>query len=141
MNGSMPNYSLKLPAWSVGKEALEKIPDICTAGMTAVEFGTDAGNVWYDEGRALPAFTCRKVPASCVLDGVEVFSSAWEENYKRLPSGIDVGHVVFTPRLGHSLVRRVDEAATQEHGHTVYQDTNNSSNDFVERDHASLRDR
>ena len=128
-------------AWPVSTSSPALFIFTPPAGMTAVEFGTDAGNVWYDEGRALPAFTCRKVPASCVLDGVEVFSSAWEENYKRLPSGIDVGHVVFTPRLGHSLVRRVDEAATQEHGHTVYQDTNNSSNDFVERDHASLRDR
>ena len=43
MNGSMPNYSLKLPAWSVGKEALEKIPDICTAGMTAVVIGGRKG--------------------------------------------------------------------------------------------------
>ena len=31
-------------------------------GMTPLEFGNDASNVWYDEGRALPTFACRKVP-------------------------------------------------------------------------------
>lgn len=111
------------------------------AGTTPMSFGTDADNVWYDEGRALPTFACRKVPIENVLDGVEVFSGAWDENYKRLTAAIDVGYVMFTSRQGHSIERRVDTIETQKQGHTVYVDTNNSTNDFVQREHASLRDR
>lgn len=111
------------------------------AGMTPLEFGMDADNVWYDEGRALSTFACRKVPIGNVLDGVEVFSTAWDENYKRLTAAIDVGYVSLTARQGHSVERRIDTAETERQGHTVYLDTNNSSNDFVQRDHASLRDR
>lgn len=111
-----------------------------SAGMTPLEFGMDAGNVWYDEGRALPTYACRKVPVENVLDGVEVFSATWDEAYKRLTSAVDVGYVYFTARQGHSVQRRVDESESQRQGHTVYIDTNNSSADFMERDHASLRD-
>lgn len=110
------------------------------AGMTPLEFGMDAGNVWYDEGRALPTYTCRKVPVECILDGVEVYSAAWNEAAKRLTAAVDVGYVYLTARQGHSLQRRVDEAESRRQGHTVYVDTNNSSDDFEESDHASLRD-
>lgn len=109
--------------------------------MTPLEFGSDADNVWYDEGRALSTFACRKVPIGNVLDGVEVFSNAWDENYKRLTAAIDVGYVSLTARQGHSVERRIDTVESQRQGHTVYIDTNNSSNDFVQRDHASLRDK
>ncbi len=108
------------------------------AGMTPQQFGADASLVWYDEGRAEATFACRKVPVECVLDGVEVFSTAWEESYKRLTASIDVGHVDLTARQGHALQRRVDQEATTRQGHTVYQDTNNSTADFVESERASL---
>lgn len=75
------------------------------AGMTPLEFGNDASNVWYDEGRALPTFACRKVPVENILDGIEVFSDAWDENAKRLTGSVDVGYVYMTARQGHSLER------------------------------------
>ncbi len=108
------------------------------AGMTPLEFGNDASNVWYDEGRALPTFACRKVPVENILDGIEVFSDAWDENAKRLTGSVDVGYVYMTARQGHSLERRIDVAETARQGQTVYQDTNNSTADFVQREHASL---
>ena len=40
---SMPNYSLRLPAWTVGKDALDKIPKIIPAGQTAVVIGGRKG--------------------------------------------------------------------------------------------------
>ena len=110
------------------------------AGMTPLEFGNDASNVWYDEGRALPTFACRKVPVENILDGIEVFSDAWDENAKRLTGSVDVGYVYMTARQGHSLERRIDVAETARQGQTVYQDTNNSTADFVQRNRASLRD-
>ena len=109
-------------------------------GMTPLEFGNDASNVWYDEGRAMPTFACRKVPVENILDGVEVFSTSWDEASKRLTASIDVGAVYMTARYGHSVERRVDEQESARLGHTVYVDTNNSTTDFIERDHASLKD-
>ncbi len=110
------------------------------AGMTPLEFGNDASQVWYDEGRALSTFACRKVPVDHILDAIEVFSTAWDEATKRLTSAVDVGAVYMTARQGHSVERRIDETESARQGHTVYQDTNNSTNDFVEREHCSLRD-
>ena len=109
-------------------------------GMTPLEFGNDASNVWYDEGRALASFACRKVPVENILDGVEIFSTAWEEASKRLTASVDVGAVYMTARHGHSVERRIDEAESERQGHTVYLDTNNSTTDFIEREQASLRD-
>lgn len=109
-------------------------------GMTPLEFGNDASNVWYDEGRALPTFACRKVPVENILDAVEVFSTAWDEATKRLTASVDVGAVYMTARYGHSVERRIDEQETERQGHVVYLDTNNSTNDFIERDYASLKD-
>lgn len=109
-------------------------------GMTPLEFGNDATNVWYDEGRVLPTFACRKVPVENILDGVEVFSTAWDEAYKRLTASVDVGAVYMTARYGHSIERRIDEQESKRQGHTVYLDTNNSTTDFYEREHASLKD-
>lgn len=110
-------------------------------GMTLLEFGNDASNVWYDEGRVLATFACRKVPVENILDGVEVFSTAWDEATKRLTASVDVGAVYMTARYGHTVERRIDEQETERQGHIVYLDTNNSTNDFYEREQASLRDR
>jgi len=109
-------------------------------GMTPLEFGNDASNVWYDEGRALPTFACRKVPVENILDGVEVFSTAWDEASKRLTASVDVGAVYMTARHGHSIERRVDVRESERQGHIVYLDTNNSTTDFQERECASLRE-
>ena len=108
-------------------------------GMTPLEFGNDASNVWYDEGRALPTFACRKVPVENILDAVEVFSTSWDEASKRLTASVDVGAVFMTARHGHSVERRIDEQESKRLGHTVYIDTNNSTLDFYEREHCSLK--
>ena len=47
----------------------------------------------------------------------------------------------MTARYGHSVERRIDEQESKRQGHTVYLDTNNSTNDFIEREQASLRDK
>ena len=126
-------------AWPISNTSPAFFIFIPPDGMTPLEFGNDVSRVWYDEGRTLPTFACRKVPVECVLDAVEVFSDAWDEAAKRLPSGIDVGAVYMTARYGHSVERRIDEQETERQGHTVYLDTNNSTNDFYQRDQASLK--
>lgn len=81
-----------------------------------------------------------KIPWSWVVDGVEVFSKSGVSNVKRLHSEIDAGYVEFSASgLGHTVHRRLDEEASQGAGYEIYVDTNNSSNDFYERETQSLR--
>jgi len=81
------------------------------------------------------------VPVEWVLDGVEVFDGRSTSNAKRLISGIDAGYVVQSePFKSHSLLRNTDEAASAALGYEVLQDTNNSSNDFHERDTQTLHE-
>lgn len=54
---------------------------------------------------------------------------------------VDAGYVGFSAKAqGHTLHRKLDEAATAAAGFERYVDTNNSSNDFYERETQSLRD-
>ena len=81
------------------------------------------------------------VPAEWVLDGVEVFDGRSSNNSKRLISSIDAGYVTQSePFKGHSLIRNTDEAASAALGFEVLQDTNNSSNDFHERETQTLHE-
>ncbi|MCQ2159073.1 MAG: DUF4876 domain-containing protein [Bacteroidales bacterium] len=81
------------------------------------------------------------IPWDWILDGVEVFSGSTTSNNKRIRSDVDAGFVTLTDTfLGHSLARKVDEKESSEKGFTVLQDTNNSSNDFVELEKATLHE-
>ena len=80
-----------------------------------------------------------KVPWEWVIDAVEVFNGSSTGNAKRMPPLVDAGYVTQSETFkGRSLMRRVDEAATAAGGFEVLCDTNNSSNDFYERETASL---
>lgn len=117
-----------------------------------------------------PVYACIKVPVEWIIDGVEVYNAAKkEDNVKRLTADIDVGYAYLTNQLGHSLYRNVDqeetevrpenkglivygytlgddpsgidaEASMKRGAHIIYQDWNNSSIDFHERQKCSLRD-
>ena len=82
---------------------------------------------------------CMKIPWEWITEGVEVYNGSATSNYKRLPDDVDAGFVTLSRTfMGHSLHRRLDEAATEAAGYEIYQDTNNSSNDFYEREVQSL---
>jgi len=79
------------------------------------------------------------VPADWVVDAVEVFNGGSSDNRKRLPASVDAGYVTLSETFkGRTLMRRADEAATQANGFEVLQDTNNSTQDFYERETQSL---
>lgn len=81
------------------------------------------------------------VPTDWVLDGVEVFDGRSSNNGKRLISSIDAGYVTQSePFKSHSLLRDTDQAASSALGFEVLQDTNNSSNDFHERETQTLHE-
>lgn len=116
-------------------------------------------------------WACLKVHNDWILDGLEVFNAnKMDVSKKRLTADIDGGYVKLTNQLGHSLYRNVDkeltearpenkgrlvydyalgddtsgidaEASMKNGAHIVFQDTNNSSADFHERQRCSLRDR
>ena len=139
-----------------------------THDTTPREFATNINNMAYTPGAAQTDINkIVKVPVDWILDGIEVFSAAHvSSNQKRLTSTIDAGYINLTNQHGHSLYRNVDREATEalpenegllvygytsdpcgidaeaslrNGAHIVYQDTNNSSNDFHERETCSLR--
>ena len=79
------------------------------------------------------------VPAEWVVDAVEVFNGGSSDNRKRLPASVDAGYVTLSETFkGRTLMRRTDESASAANGYEVLQDTNNSTQDFYERETQSL---
>ena len=139
-----------------------------TPGTTPRAYGTDVTHMTYTPGAAqTDVFKTLRVPVDWIVDGIEVFSAASPNaNRKRLTPIIDAGYVALTNQHGHTLYRNVDKTATEalpensgrlvygysadpsgidaeasirQGAHIVYMDTNNSSNDFHEREKCSLR--
>ena len=108
-------------------------------GMTLQEFISKEGSVInVPNSQNAKVLAC---PLEWVLDAVEVFNGASASNAKRLPDNLDAGYVTQSNTyLGHTLMRRVDEKQTAESGFEVLMDTNNSSEDFYEREEQSLHE-
>lgn len=82
-----------------------------------------------------------KVPFEWVIDAVEVFNGTSSSNAKRLVPSLDAGYVTLSDTyLGHTLMRKTDEAQSVAAGYEVLVDTNNSLNDFYEREIQSLHE-
>ena len=72
---------------------------------------------------------CFMVPYGWIIDGVENARLDDRGVYKRLPASIDLGYIQFRGGYeGVSIRRKVKEVIN---GRVVYQDTNNSSEDFL----------
>ena len=107
--------------------------------VTMDEYVRQAGNVVPVPGSTVDNVV--KVPLDWVVDAVEVFDGTSSTNAKRLPSALDAGYVVQTDNyLGRTLMRNVDEEASAAAGYEVLEDTNNSMNDFYERESQSLHE-
>lgn len=109
-----------------------------TEGLTPKAFGEDEGNIIYPNGKqGNIIYACLKMPREWVLDAVEVYNAnKLSTCKKRLTADMDNGYVTLYNGQGHSLVRKVEKTVD---GHIIYQDTNNSTNDFYETDKCSLR--
>lgn len=87
---------------------------------------TDPNNFMIEPGGS---YNCFMVPYGWVIDGVENPQLSDLGVYKRLPNSIDVGYIQHRGSYeGVSIRRKVKEVIS---GRTVYQDTNNSTNDFL----------
>lgn len=105
-------------------------------GMTPAEY------VRTDEG-TIPGSTTGtrdlKLPVEWVVDAVEVFYKGTSTNNKRLSPELDAGAVYLSATgKGHTLMRKTDEENTASAGYEILLDTNDSSNDFYERETQSL---
>ncbi|MBQ9410365.1 MAG: DUF4876 domain-containing protein [Bacteroidales bacterium] len=79
------------------------------------------------------------VPQDWVMDGVEVFFGGSTGNQKRLPETIDAGAASLSETFkGRTLMRKADDALSTAYGFEMLQDTNNSTEDFYERETQSL---
>ncbi|MCD8101213.1 MAG: DUF4876 domain-containing protein [Alistipes sp.] len=82
-----------------------------------------------------------KIPYDWIMDGVEIFYGGSSNNHKRLSPSVDAGYVTHSELYSaRTLHRYVDEELSAERGYEVLTDTNNSSNDFYERERQSLND-
>ncbi len=80
-----------------------------------------------------------KIPNEWVIDAVEVFNGGSSTNYKRFPADLDAGAVALSATgKCHTVMRKTDEENSASAGYEVLMDTNDSSNDFYERETQSL---
>ncbi|WP_303011765.1 DUF4876 domain-containing protein [uncultured Bacteroides sp.] len=108
-------------------------------GTSIQDYILETGNVIQKPGSTVDRIV--KIPLEWVLDGVEVFYGGSSNNKKRIPPTIDAGNITQSALYdGRSMYRYVDEEATQEAGYEIMVDTNNSSNDFYEREKQSLHE-
>lgn len=131
--------------------------------MSIADFNVDTNSDdEYSDGQAR-----KKVPVDWIVDGIEVFKAGATNNKKRLTDAVDAGYIEHTNAFGRTLYRNVDAQATKAiagneaklvYGYSkdpsgidaeasikngariVYKDTNNSTNDFHEREKASIKE-
>ncbi len=109
-----------------------------TDGTSVKDFLGDDSNIIQKPGSTVDRIV--KIPPEWVLDGVEVFAKG-AANKKRIRPEIDAGAVEFSgPYHGHTLFRRTDVEASEKEGYEVLCDTNNSTEDFYEREQQSLHE-
>lgn len=125
-----------------------------------VQYGSNTGQYWFPpvygpamilfrpEGEIDPDFYARDkawptygnyymVDPQWVLDGVECVDNANKVNQKRIPSRVDAGATyVGELRIRKSVSRKVDDIVD---GRYVFQDTNDSSDDFEIMDEPVIR--
>nr|WP_319999410.1 DUF4876 domain-containing protein [uncultured Draconibacterium sp.] len=82
-----------------------------TKGSTPEAFASSTDNYTEEEPADSP-HASKMCPNEWILDGVEVFRHG-RENYKRFPDGVDAGSIELTRKLGYTVYRNVDKAATE----------------------------
>jgi hypothetical protein len=90
-------------------------------------FTTQVGNIAKGKG----------IPVSIILDAVEAVNDETKVQLKRIPTVLDAGATtVGLTYNGKSIARKIKETNA---GRNIYQDTNNSTNDFEVKDTPEIR--
>ena len=108
-------------------------------GVSMSDYVAQAGSVQLTPGTSTDWVVT--IPLDWVIDAVEVFDGRSSNNLKRFLPSLDAGYVFQSePFKGHTLMRYVNESASEEAGYQILVDTNNSGNDFYERKTQSLHE-
>lgn len=101
-------------AWSISSNSPAVIIFQPKNGASLSHF-TAQSNYWYNPGYAAsPVWRSVKVPNEWVMDGVEVWSSAYiNSSKKRITADVDAGYITLTNQLGHVIYRNVDKESTE----------------------------
>lgn len=79
-----------------------------------------------------------KIPKSAVLDAVDCLRDDTKYNEKRFPASLDVGYATVQASYnGKSISRKILQTTAD--GRIIFQDTNNSSEDFEVQDTPQIR--
>lgn len=131
--GSMIVISITSPAivvYRLPEDPYEYVKD-------AARTGVKGGKVMFKPAtyKSTPSIM---VPKECILDGVEFRNN--DTHVSRLCSDISLQPLFVSTASysGQSYIRRVDEEASAIVGRTVYQDTNNSADDWMPLDEPTL---
>lgn len=111
------------PGYMKGAFLLAKLP----AGMTPDVFAGDADN-YMTEPNTTKSQRNLMIPSEYLLDAVEIFDASETEQAKLVMAQDDSGNAQVTGFSGKSIRRKVTRV---ENGRAYYQDTNNSTNDFL----------
>ena len=98
------------------------------AGTTPAQFAADASNFMTEPNKSGATQLYFMMPSEYVLDAVEIFQAGATDNYHTLLTKDDAGSAMVTGWSGKSIRRKVTKI---ENGRPYYQDTNNSTNDFL----------
>lgn len=96
-------------------------------GTTATAFGADQTN-WSTEPNTDKTTQHLMIPSKYVLDVVEAFDGTEETHYKNALAKDDAGYTTCEAWSGKVIRRKCTKV---ENGRAYYQDTNNSTNDFL----------
>lgn len=111
------------PGFMKGAFLLAKLPD----GITPEAYAGNADN-YMVEPNTTKTQRNLMIPSNYLLDAVEIWDATETEQAQLLMSQDDAGKAFVTRFSGKSIRRKVTKI---ENGRAYYQDTNNSSNDFL----------
>lgn len=111
------------PGFMKGAFMLIKLPE----GTTPEAYASDSEN-YMVEPNSTKTQRCLMFQSSDLLDAVEIWDATETEQAQLLMSQDDAGKAYVTGFSGKSIRRKVTKI---ENGRAYYQDTNNSSNDFL----------
>lgn len=106
-----------------GGLVLAKLPE----GMTPSQFAADSEN-FMTEPNTEKTQRYFMLPSKYLLDAVEMFDADVTDRYHTILAHDDAGSALVTGWSGKSIRRKVTKV---EAGRAYYQDTNNSTNDFL----------
>ena len=147
-NPNVPNMKLLFGSFGEGRERW----NTCAMGPAMVIFKPQAAidnSTWVSPIDKTDK--CKEIPVEWVIDAVEAVQTDKDVQYKRLPISLDAGatHVssieqelfpgyvmVVSNNNGNSVSRKIKST---EDGRNIYQDTNNSTEDFVYNETSMVR--